>query len=1305
MAATVPIDGIEMQDISTSAAEGDKKVEEEKVVPASFGDLFQFADTQTIIIFGVGNIMALFAGATLPAINIVFGEIIDAIAAPDNVSTLVNNAVIGMCVLAGFGFVSFFLAYSMIAYAGAKIANGFRLRYLDAVLRQDATFFDHAAPGSVSVMLEDAAIDIQEGLSDKFCAAVQGVCQLVAGFAVAFYFGPELSAILCACVPLLIAVTYLLTTYGSEDGIFGKEAYSAASNIASETILNIKTIFSLNAETNASKKYDDKLKIAEKAAIKQGTGAGFIGGMLFFVMFCMYGLGFWFGGKMIADSTEEAMEKYPIPVDFYTSSTYENNQNVTAFACAEYEGDQNSYDTCACGIMWDLLDESVGAVPPNCGCSYKAGTFSVESVCFTGGKTILVFFSILVGGFGLGTAGPGAKEMGKARIAAAKMLETINRKPLVDINQPGKKLTGKVAGELVLDNVMFEYKKKGTGGAAAGEDVQPVFGGVNLKIPAGKTVALVGESGCGKSTIAKLVQRFYDPSGGSILLDGTDLKKLDLKDLRSNIGVVSQEPLLFNTSVLENIRNGKPGASDAECIEAAKKANAHEFIDNFPDKYHTGVGPKGSKLGGGQKQRVAIARAILRNPAVLILDEATSALDNQSEKIVQKALDDVVTEGGRTTIVIAHRLSTVRNADIIVVLGSKEGMSTAKGSVIVEQGTHDELINIEGGLYAALASAGEGNKEGSGELEKEVQRSLSLESERLSDMEKESQRSAGAEEGTEGEDDEETGMCGGMCGGGKKKKDEKKTEEEKYKMPKNRIWEYSKNERGWIAFGTAFSAIKGCCLPLVSLVFAEMINCWYKFDMDDVRGDSLKWSYMFYALAALQLISETIQKGAFELVGERLTRRLRSDMFRSILRQDVTWFEDEANSQGVLMSRLTTDVKYVRLVTGQSVGATAETFAALTTGLVIAFSASWEICLVMTAMVPLLGVCEVFQWMAIKGSGGTIKKEMEKSQAKLTETVNGIREVQAFALEQTIAGELSQIISETVSKASTKQAIVKGVMMGLIQLVQFLVYALAFWVGGQLIDPPGDKEPVIKFEDFNKALWAMAFAASGLGQAAMFAGDAAKASNAVKSIFTMLDRRPPIDSEPWENDGLASGVTGDAVERAVATAPPKAIAEDAFNGEFDLKDVNFAYPTRKAAKVFDQLTLKIPAGKSVALVGSSGSGKSTVVQLLERFYDPIVYADDGDKQSGEPGWLELDGVKTNSLDARWLRQNMGLVGQEPVLFNDTIFNNIALGLKGKSAGEDVAARVEEAAKLANAHDFISKLADGYETNVGNAGGK
>ena len=192
----------------------------------------------------LGLFFSCLAGAVLPAVNVVFGEVIDAIAQPDNVEELVNNAVIGMALLGVVGFIVFFLAYFLVAQAGAKVANDFRLAYLAAVLRQDAEFFDHASPGAVAVMLEDSAIDIQEGLSDKFCAAVQGVMMFFFGFAVAFYFGPELSLILCACVPFLIGTVWLLTTYGSEDGIFGKEAYEAAANIASETVLNIRTVSS-----------------------------------------------------------------------------------------------------------------------------------------------------------------------------------------------------------------------------------------------------------------------------------------------------------------------------------------------------------------------------------------------------------------------------------------------------------------------------------------------------------------------------------------------------------------------------------------------------------------------------------------------------------------------------------------------------------------------------------------------------------------------------------------------------------------------------------------------------------------------------------------------------------------------------------------------------------------------------------------------------------------------------------------------------------------------------------------------------
>jgi len=175
----------------------------------------------------------------------------------------------------------------------------------------------------------------------------------------------------------------------------------------------------------------------------------------------------------------------------------------------------------------------------------------------------------------------------------------------------------------------------------------------------------VGESGCGKSTIAKLLQRFYDPNEGKILLDGVDLKDIALQDLRQIIGVVSQEPLLFDKSIRDNIRYGRLDASDDDIFEAARNANAHGFISKFPDGYDTLVGPRGGKLSGGQKQRVAIARALLRNPNILILDEATSALDNKSETMVQQALDDLMesNQRQRTTVVIAHRLSTIRYCD------------------------------------------------------------------------------------------------------------------------------------------------------------------------------------------------------------------------------------------------------------------------------------------------------------------------------------------------------------------------------------------------------------------------------------------------------------------------------------------------------------------------------------------------------------------------------------------------------------------------------------------------------------------
>ncbi|CAK9806111.1 Mitochondrial potassium channel ATP-binding subunit [Anthophora plagiata] len=241
-----------------------------------------------------------------------------------------------------------------------------------------------------------------------------------------------------------------------------------------------------------------------------------------------------------------------------------------------------------------------------------------------------------------------------------------------------------LAGNITFRNVNFSYPTR---------PEHVILKNFNLNIPAGKTVAIVGSSGNGKSTIAALLERFYDVDNGSIAIDGKDLRSLNAGYLRGNVlGYIDQEPILFASSIMENIRYGKPDATNEDVIEAAKEANAHEFITKFPDKYDTQVGERGAQLSGGQKQRIAIARALLKRPSILILDEATSALDYESERIVQSALDDVTR--GRTVLIIAHRLSTIKNADIIVVL---------QRGVIAEMGTHTELIKKKG-LYYTLVN-------------------------------------------------------------------------------------------------------------------------------------------------------------------------------------------------------------------------------------------------------------------------------------------------------------------------------------------------------------------------------------------------------------------------------------------------------------------------------------------------------------------------------------------------------------------------------------------------------------------------
>jgi ATP-binding cassette subfamily B protein len=309
---------------------------------------------------------------------------------------------------------------------------------------------------------------------------------------------------------------------------------------------------------------------------------------------------------------------------------------------------------------------------------WYGGNLVIDDLMTTGELTAFLLYTLMVA-FSLGALSNLYGDFMRASGSSQRVFQLLDRVSAVE--QTGDAV-GHVDGHVRFESVGFAYPSR--------PDVT-VLADFDLEIQPGRVVALVGPSGSGKSTVAQLLTRFYDPNSGRVLLDGRDLTGLDGRTLRRQIGVVAQEPMLFATSIADNIRYGNPDATDEQVRSAARAANAEGFIDQFPDGFDTLVGERGVRLSGGQKQRIAIARAVLKDPRVLILDEATSALDSESEHLVQEALERLME--GRTTLVIAHRLSTVRDADEVVVLD---------GGQVVERGSHTELVARVDGLYRKL---------------------------------------------------------------------------------------------------------------------------------------------------------------------------------------------------------------------------------------------------------------------------------------------------------------------------------------------------------------------------------------------------------------------------------------------------------------------------------------------------------------------------------------------------------------------------------------------------------------------------
>ncbi|BFG14778.1 hypothetical protein CerSpe_010520 [Prunus speciosa] len=842
---------------------------------------------------------------------------------------------------------------------------------------------------------------------------------------------------------------------------------------------------------------------------------------------------------------------------------------------------------------------------------------------YTGGEVMNVVFAVLTGSMSLGQASPCLSAFAAGQAAAYKMLETINRKPEIDAYDTNGQQLNDIRGDIELKDVYFSYPAR--------PDEQ-IFHGFSLSIPSGATAALVGESGSGKSTVISLIERFYDPLVGEVLIDGINLKEFQLKWIRQKIGLVSQEPVLFTCSIKDNIAYGKDGATTEEIRAAAELANAAKFVDKLPQGLDTMVGEHGTQLSGGQKQRVAIARAILKDPRILLLDEATSALDAESERIVQEALDRIMVN--RTTVIVAHRLSTVRNADTIAVIHR---------GTIVEKGPHSELIKDPEGAYSQLIRLQEMSSVSEQTAVNDHERLSSVDSrrhssKRFSNLRSISQGSSGRGSSSRHSFSISHGVPLGVLETASAEPDIPASTSSTVppEVSLCRLAYLNKPEIPVLLLGTIAAAANGVILPIFGILISSIIKTFFE-PPHQLRKDSKFWALIFLVFGVGSFIAQPSRHYLFAVAGCKLIKRVRSMCFEKVVYMEVSWFDDPEHSSGAIGARLSADAASLRSLVGDALGLLVQNLATAIAGLCIAFVANWQLALIILVLLPLLGVNGYFQVKFMKGFSADAKKMYEDASQVANDAVGSIRTIASFCAEEKVI-ELYQ--------KKCKGPIKTGIRQG-------------FYAGARLV-----AAGKTTFSDVFRVFFALTMTAIAVSQSGSLTPDLSKGKSSTSSIFAILDRKSKIDS---------SDESGTTIENV--------------KGEIELRHVSFKYPTRPDVPIFQDLCLTIHHGKTVALVGESGSGKSTVVSLLQRFYEP------------DSGHITLDGVEIQKLQLKWLRQQMGLVSQEPVLFNDTIRANIAYGKEGNATEAEVIA----AAELANAHKFISSLQQGYDTVVGERG--
>ncbi|RMC18577.1 hypothetical protein DUI87_04469 [Hirundo rustica rustica] len=860
------------------------------------------------------------------------------------------------------------------------------------------------------------------------------------------------------------------------------------------------------------------------------------------------------------------------------------------------------------GYMWFIIFLSYALA------FWYGSKLVLEEDEYSPGTLLQVFFGVLIGALNLGQASPCLEAFATGRGAATNIFETIDKKPTIDcMSEDGYKLD-KLRGEIEFHNVTFNYPSR--------PDVK-ILDNLNMVIKAGETTAFVGASGAGKSTTIQLIQRFYDPTDGMITLDGHDIRSLNIQWLRSQIGIVEQEPVLFATTIAENIRYGRDEATMEDIIKAAKQANAYNFIMDLPQQFDTHVGEGGSQMSGGQKQRIAIARALVRNPKILLLDMATSALDNESEAIVQEALHK------------SH--SVLRLYSILALTAELYILYFAAAENNVVEPNLENVQSFSRGSYRASLRASL------------RQRSRS----QLSNVVPDPPLSIGGDPAESayhmpsyGEDDG-------------KAKQESVVEEDAKPVPFTRILKYNASEWPYLVLGSLAAAANGAVNPLYALLFSQILGTFSILDEENQKNQINGVCVLFVLVGVLSFFTQFLQGYTFAKSGELLTRRLRKIGFQAMLGQDIGWFDDRKNSPGALTTRLATDASQVQGATGSQIGMIVNSLTNIGVAMIIAFYFSWKLSLVIMCFLPFLALSGAVQAKMLTGFASQDKKALEATGRIASEALSNIRTVAGIGKEKMFIDNFEKHL-DMPYRAAIKKAHVYGLCFSFAQSIVFIANSVSYRYGGFLVDTEG-----LHYSFVFRVISAIVTSGTALGKASSYTPNYAKAKTSAARFFQLVDRVPKISvysekGEKWDD----------------------------FKGSIEFLNCKFTYPSRPDIQVLKGLSISVKPGQTLAFVGSSGCGKSTSVQLLERFYDP------------EKGSVLIDGHDSKNVNVQFLRSKIGIVSQEPVLFDCSIADNIKYGSNTKEATME---KVIEAAQKAQLHDFVMSLPNKYETNVGAQG--